>query len=577
MLQICPRRQQLLECCGHALVLGGPGSGKTTIALQKAVNRIREGLSPGQFVTFLSFSRAAVARIAEAAKIEAAKDQRRLLNVQTFHSFFWELLRPHAYLLGTPKKVHILLPHDERALSNGIRDDEALLWPAWLAERERLCREDGRICFDLFAPLAVTLLEKSIHLRQLVARRCPLLVVDEAQDTNSDAWRCVELLARDTQVICLADIDQQIFDYLPGVGPERVEAIKTALSPLIIDLGSENHRSPNAEIAAFGRDILSGKVRGSPYVGVSKLRFSPKTVDWAKTIRMALGIVHKHVQKATGGWAQSIAILLPSGAAAAKISARMTAAEEPIKHKLLFDEAEAVLAARFAAFLLEPSNSSEASGRLAEALELLANMKRATGAADAKTFHNWSLKVSSGKMPTAGFVAALRHLLETLESATGHPANDWINIKKRLRASGDGKLIQIARHLDYLIAFNRGKRISASLSEIWQRDGQYSHAREALERALAQDQLVGGIDDPAGVQVMTIHKAKAKQFDGVIVVREPRREGKQSVSAFVWRGDVSPYRRSRKILRVAVTRAKVHTLILDAAWPWCPILGPHKL
>lgn len=577
MLQICPRRQQLLECAGHALVLGGPGSGKTTIALQKAVNRIREGLSPGQTVTFLSFSRAAIARIAEASKIEATKDQQRLLNLQTFHSFFWELLRPHAYLLGTPKKVRILLPHDERALSYGIRDDEPLLWPAWLAERERLCREDGRICFDLFAPLAATLLEKSIHIRQLVAQRCALLIVDEAQDTNTDAWRCVELLAHETQVICLADLDQQIFDYLPGVGPERVNAIKAALSPLTVDLGSENHRSPNAEIAAFGRDILLGKPRGSPYVGVSRLRFDPKTVDWAKTIRMAIGIVHRHVQKGTGDWAQSIAILLPSGAAAAKLSAKMAAGEQPIRHKLLFDEAEAVLAARFAAFLLEPANSSESIGRLAEALELLADMKRATGAADAKTFHNWSLKVSAGKMPTAGFVAALRHLLESLESPTGHPANDWLNIKKHLRASGDGKLIQIAQHLDYLIAFNRGKRISANLSGIWQREGRYSHAREALERALAQDQLAGGIDDSARIQVMTIHKAKAKQFDGVIVVREPRREGKQLVSAFVWRGDVSPYLRSRKILRVAITRAKVHTLILDAAWPRCPILGSHKL
>ena len=311
MLQICPRRQQLLNCRGHALVLGGPGSGKTTIALKKAVTRIREGLAPGQTVTFLSFSRAAVARIAEASRIEAEKHQRSLLNVQTFHSFFWELLRPHAYLLGTPKKVQILLPHDERALSNGIKEDEALLWPAWMTERHRLCREDGRICFDLFAPLTATLLETSSHLRQLVTRRCPLLIVDEAQDTNSYAWRCVELLAPDTQVICLADLDQQIFDYLPGVGPERVEAIKAALCPLIIDLGSENHRSPNAEIVAFGRDILSAIPRGRPYLGVSKLPYDPKTVDWAKAIRVGIGILQKHIHKATGGWAQSIAILLP--------------------------------------------------------------------------------------------------------------------------------------------------------------------------------------------------------------------------------------------------------------------------
>lgn len=39
----------------------------------------------------------------------------------------------------------------------------------------------------------------------------------------------------------------------------------------------------------------------------------------------------------------------------------------------------------------------------------------------------------------------------------------------------------------------------------------------------------------------------------------------------------APYYRSRKILRVAVTRAKVHTLLLGPIFPDCPILAGHKL
>ncbi len=66
-MDICEDRQKLLDEPGHALVTGGPGSGKTTIALKKAVIRIEEGLNPGQSVLFLSFSRAAVARVAESA------------------------------------------------------------------------------------------------------------------------------------------------------------------------------------------------------------------------------------------------------------------------------------------------------------------------------------------------------------------------------------------------------------------------------------------------------------------------------------------------------------------------------
>lgn len=65
-LEICQLRQSLLDCSGHALVIGGPGSGKTTIALKKAVTRIASGMDDWQSVLFLSFSRAAVARVGEA-------------------------------------------------------------------------------------------------------------------------------------------------------------------------------------------------------------------------------------------------------------------------------------------------------------------------------------------------------------------------------------------------------------------------------------------------------------------------------------------------------------------------------
>ena len=572
-IEICATRQQLLDCRGHAVVTGGPGSGKTTIALKKAVTRLQEGLTPGQSILFLSFSRAAIARIGEALKIEVSRDQRGALNVQTFHSFFWELLRSHAYLLGAPTRLRVLLPHDERALSQGIKEDD-LLWPTWIAERERLWREEGRIAFDLFAPLAARLIENSRHLRRMTSQRYPLIIVDEAQDTGPDAWHCIKLLAEQTQIICLADLEQQIFDHLPGIGPERLEAIQAALSPLIIDLASQNHRSPGSEILTFARDVLSGKRTKEQYAGVSRISYNPKTHDWLQTLRKALGILQHEIRKTTGNWAETIAILVPFGSSAARFSVAMNSGVKPIKHRLLFDETEVMLAARFTAFLLEPRGDEPVD--LAEALELLADIKRANGSTEWQRFHGWASKVLSGKKPKAGLVSALQTLLQEFRSVslTGDPARDWTFVKKALRASGNPELAKIANHLDYLVAFNRGKRISANLSESWQRDGQYTKAREALELALVQDQMIDDLDDALGIQLMTIHKAKSKQFDGVIVVREGRHDGQQFVSNFVWRDDNPPYWRSRKILHVAVTRARVHTLILDPLWPGCPIVDP---
>jgi DNA helicase-2/ATP-dependent DNA helicase PcrA len=575
-------RPLLLGHGGHALVVGGPGSGKTTVALGKAIRRINDGLLPGQSIIFLSFSRAAVSRIAEAAKSEVPPDRGKLLSLQTFHSFCWEILRAHAYLLGAPKRLSILLPQDEKVLSGVKRPDlENPAWQAWLAERERLFHEEGRVVFDLFAPCAAALLEKSAHLRRLVSQRHPLLIVDEAQDTGPDAWRCIELLAPHAQVVCLADMEQQIFDHLPGVGPERIAVIRETLAPLEIDLGSHNHRSAGTEIAAFGNDILTVKPRGAPYLGVSKFSYPPKNPDWNKILRVSLGVIHRRVKKETGSWAASVAILVPFGSTATKLSAALGSGEKPVRHKLHFDESEALLSARFAAFLLEPKRPDDESGDVACALDLLADVKKAAGSAKAKERMLWAASIRAGKTPRAGLVKALFALLAGLRSApfSGGPGKDWLLVKKALRESGQDELREVARHLDYLVAFNRGKRIANNLAAEWARDGRYTNARTALDLALAQDQILDGAEDPGGLQIMTIHKSKGKQFDAVIIVREGRFDidAGGMVSSFVWRGDPAPHPKSRKILRVAVTRARKHTLILEPPFPVCPILAPHKL
>jgi DNA helicase II / ATP-dependent DNA helicase PcrA len=582
-VQICELRQSLLDCQQHALVLGGPGSGKTTIALKKAVVRINARLDPGQSVLFLSFSRAAVARLGEAMRQEVPRAQRSQLSMQTFHSFFWTLLSAHAYLLGAPRKLRILLPQDEQVEYGSIRARERNVqnadWRAWLARREEMFRQDGRIAFDLFARNAEALLTESQHIRRLITQRHPLIIVDEAQDTDANAWRCIELLSATAQIVCLADLDQQIFDHLPGIGPERVDAIRQTLAPLEIDLGGQNHRSGGTEIAVFGQDILAGRARGAPYVGVSSFGYDPRRRPQKTALRMALGILQRSIKAAIGRYGRNVAILTHSGASAAKISVALNTEPKPVRHKLAFDEAEAMLTARFAAFLLEPKSEATRREDIALGLELLATSKAAAGLAAAAQWRQWASRVREGREPRAGFVQAVAGVIDAVRQTpfTGDPAKDWSYVKRLLRDSRDQELLTAAKNLDYLVAFNRGRRISAGLGAIWARDGRYTGAREALDFALAQDQILGGVDDPPGVQVMTIHKSKGKQFDGVIVIREGRHNGQRQVSSFVWWDDEPPYWRSRKILRVGVTRARVHTLILEHVFPACPIMAGHNL
>jgi DNA helicase-2/ATP-dependent DNA helicase PcrA len=573
----------IIKESGHILVLGGPGSGKTTLALKKAVHAAGQGLKPGQSVLFLSFSRAAIGRLAEAGASQIPRELRDGISLQTFHSFCWGLLKAHGYLLGAPKTLQVLMPHDERSLSGGAEPDTPE-WAAWLPERNKLFIDTGRTAFDLFAPKTLELISLCATIKRLIVQQHPIIIVDEAQDTGQDPWQIVRSLKGDVQIICLGDLDQQIFDHLPGVGPERIEAIRNELEPLEIDLGSQNNRSPGTEISLFATHVLNATPRGARYDGVSRLGYAPKG-DMNLAFRRALAILLRNVRKRTGKRPESVAILAPYGRDAARVSAALAAEPKPVAHKVVFDEAKALLASRFAAFLLEPKREAQRSADLCASLEYLAAVERAAGTKGGRTcsdrYRKWAADIALGKKPGKNTVTpALLKLLIDLSATnfTGDPRTDWLFVKSSIRDSGDKSLKALAGQLDYLVAFGRGRLLSANLAALWTGQGTYAGARSAFDSAMAQDAILESTQDLGGIHVMTIHKSKGKQFDGVIVFRRGVPMGKKKWgSSFVWPKDPHPHPRSRKVLRVAITRARSEVLILEPTFPNCAILKGHKL
>lgn len=567
-----PERDRILEATGHVLVTGGPGCGKTTIALRKALVRIQAGLAPGQRVLFLSFSRAAVARIVEAARHDLPRKARQLLEIQTFHSFFWQIVRGHGYLLGAPHQVRLLAPHDERARRNGAREDD----PAWDAERERLFLDDGLLAFDLFAPKALALLTGSNALRNAVASRFPLIIVDEAQDTGTEQWGCVAALAEVVQLICLADLDQQIYDFRRDVSPDRIKQITETLRPMEVPLGSENNRSPGAEIVAFANDVLAESPRGAPYKGVGQLKFQANAEKRDATIRTAVGLLYKKIQAATGRPPRSVGYLTNWGKGVAIIARALQGDDttKTISHRVVMDEAEVLLATRVVALLLEPVRDAWIT--LGTALDLISDFYRGRGNADrAIRLANYATDARGGK--AKGNAKCPKTLFATIEDLAknphrGSPAADWLAIRKRFEASGVEELRHVGRAVTYLMAFNRGRRISDALADVWHRKGCYENARQLIEAAITEDQIIGGDSDLVGVNVMTMHKSKGKEFDGVILLHIGN-----SISPFSPDAEQPPHTKSRRLLRVGITRAKKHVLLVTDAFSPSPLLDGHVL
>ena len=268
MPELTTEKQRLLDTDGHILALGGPGSGKTYIALLKADREIRAGkLLRGQRILFLSFARATIARVAQQAGKLITGSERECLEINTYHGFAWNLLRSHGYLLNSGNPIRLLPPPEAASRLAEIDGNDART-----SEKRRLFQDEGLLHFDLFADFCSELLLKSKALARIVGDAYPIVILDEFQDTNSDEWQMIQALGERSRLIALADAEQRIYEFR-GADPKRIGEFITAYQPAQFDFGSENNRSNGTDITVFGNDLLTEANKAKNYNDVVLTRY----------------------------------------------------------------------------------------------------------------------------------------------------------------------------------------------------------------------------------------------------------------------------------------------------------------
>lgn len=574
VIELSPEKKRLMATQGHILALGGPGSGKTTVALLKAGHEISSNrLKNGQRVLFLSFARATIARVAEHARKHIADLERQSLEINTYHGFSWNLIKSHGYLLNPHVPIRLLPPPEGSSRLAEIPKAERP------AEQHRIFAQEGLLHFDLFAIVTAALLNKSKRLCRIISDAYPIIILDEFQDTNTDEWQMIQALGYGSRLIALADAEQRIYEFR-GADPKRIGEFITKYSPDQFDFGLENHRSDGTDIISFGNDLLTGVNKRKRYSDVEIVRYPPRRGDGVLVELKSQVLKARQRVHAQKGW--SIAVLVPSKRMMIEVSDFLGSEQNflkgrslpPLSHDVLIEASGPALAADMIAALLEGKSSPEETSRQV-IIDLCAYLRGHKGS-DSPTQKEWEvIRVLESYLQVGTTTKQKKVLQESIRIGrdrqnlkyTGDPGEDWLSVRK-LFADSTVDLIQaVAQDAKYLRLLHKGATLRARLGELWRTNHSYCGAAAAVKDALLQEHFAAATKVWTGINVMTIHKSKGKEFDEVIIF-----EGIHQGKFLYAKSNESERAQARLALRVAVTRAMKRATILTPQQEPCPFL-----
>ena len=575
--------EDLLQATGHCLVLGGPGSGKTTAALAKA-NLVIASDSWDDFrrVLFLSFARSTVARIGEAATSQVSKKLSKRIELTTYHSFIWRLIRSHGYLLkGT--KLRLLPPHEAAAkMANACKGlEKSGFAEAKKVECQRLLDEEGLLNFDLFAEVGAELLERSDKLCRIISSRHPIVFLDEFQDTNASEYRFIKCLARYSTIIALADPEQRIYEFR-GADPKRIPEFITDFAPSQFDLAQRNHRSNGTDILDFANDLLSGEATKYEYEDVKISKF-PTRKGSAQHLWVKLDALNaiKRVAPKSDDW--SVAVLVPTQKLMLAVSDYLSTEQANGKvklpkmlHEVAVDAEGPSLAGITIGRLLECESVSEEAAVDSLIKDICEHMVgRRGGKAPRK--EDVQLIEGVGRFLTERKVVGSKRKLLVDEcqrvvhqtrslAYTGDPFIDWVSTRDIISESAAPSIQCLANDALHLRFLRKGASLRSKLTELWRSNMSYVGSTVAVRNAFTNEHFVAKSQKLQGLHVMTIHKSKGKEFDEVVIYEGVRRDRIVRDPS-----DERNVAQSTLLLRVGVSRASQRVSILTPQWAPCPL------
>jgi DNA helicase-2/ATP-dependent DNA helicase PcrA len=301
--ELSPEQRAAVEHAGGPLlVLGGAGTGKTTLLAERFLHLVR-GDAPPESLLVLCYSTAAAdaLRAQLEDRLEGAYEE---LAVTTFHGFCARLLRdealeagldPFAAPVSAADRLAMLLEriddlplrhHDlrgnpsatlgaivqriDRLKDELISADDYAAWApddrhrefaALYAAHERMLEEAGTLDSGDLVLRSFRMLREKAHVRARLAKRHRHVLVDELQDASFAQGLLLRLLAPSGDITAAGDESQAIFRFR-GAASKNIQDFRAEWPAATVVRLERSFRSRERILAAAGADALEGEPGG---------------------------------------------------------------------------------------------------------------------------------------------------------------------------------------------------------------------------------------------------------------------------------------------------------------------------
>lgn len=282
-------QRRALAAQGSAVVLAGPGSGKTRVLTSKVAQILSETSNPRRGLACLTYSVEAAREFKNRLRALECK-KRKNLFLGTFHSFcLAEILAPFAPLYpkyGVPQPLNVVSDAQLEALFQefkmknhfsaqlcftDVNAERAKRFKSGLSAVESLIDEEVSVAAVLFKKFlhekklldfihvlkySAVLLREEEYVRRALEAKFPWVLVDEYQDFGRVSHEIIlTLLTRtNVKIFAVGDPDQSIYGF-QGASPEYLNELAERPDVATFRL-TKNYRCPQAIVDASER-VLS--------------------------------------------------------------------------------------------------------------------------------------------------------------------------------------------------------------------------------------------------------------------------------------------------------------------------------